>query len=58
MNDGIPCVSYGEIHSKYGFEVNPEQHLLKCVSEEYLENNDNAYLKNGDFVFADTSEEC
>ena len=57
VNDGIPCVSYGEIHSKYGFEVNPEQHLLKCVSEEYLENNDNAYLKNGDFVFADTSED-
>lgn len=57
VDDGIPCVSYGEIHSKYGFEVNPEQHLLKCVSEEYLENNDNAYLKNGDFVFADTSED-
>ena len=57
MDDGIPCVSYGEIHSKYGFEVNPEKHLLKCVSEEYLENNDHAYLKNGDFVFADTSED-
>ena len=57
VDDGIPCVSYGEIHSKYGFEVNPEKHLLKCVSEEYLENNDNAYLKNGDFVFADTSED-
>lgn len=57
INDGIPCVSYGEIHSKYGFEVNPEKHFLKCVSEEYLENNDHAYLKNGDFVFADTSED-
>lgn len=57
VDDGIPCVSYGEIHSKYGFEVNPEKHLLKCVSEEYFENNDNAYLKNGDFVFADTSED-
>lgn len=57
INDGIPCVSYGEIHSKYGFEVNPGKHFLKCVSEEYLENNDHAYLKNGDFVFADTSED-
>ena len=48
---GIPCVNYGEIHSKYGFEINPEKNLLKCVSEEYLLNNENALMKNGDFVF-------
>ncbi|MBE2893918.1 restriction endonuclease subunit S [Spirabiliibacterium falconis] len=55
--NGIPCVNYGEIHSKYGFEVNPAKHLLKCVPEEYLINHQNALLKNGDFIFADTSED-
>ena len=54
---GIPCVSYGEIHSKYGFMVNPEIHSLKCVEETYLENADKSLLKRGDFIFADTSED-
>lgn len=54
---GIPCINYGEIHSKYGFEVNPEKHLLKCVDEGYLNLSINSLLKRGDFVFADTSED-
>lgn len=57
LDDGIPCVNYGEIHSKYGFEVNPKHHRLKCVSEEYLITSQSALLKIGDFVFADTSED-
>ena len=56
-DEGIPCVNYGEIHSKYGFEVNPEKNALKCVDEEYLESGKKSLLKNGDFVFADTSED-
>jgi type I restriction enzyme S subunit len=57
QDEGIPCINYGEIHSKYGFEVNPEVHPLKCVSEEYLKDNSNSLLKRGDFIFADTSED-
>lgn len=58
LNDiGIPCVNYGEIHSKYGFEVNPTIHSLKCVSENYLLTSKKCLLKQGDFVFADTSED-
>lgn len=57
QDNGIPCVNYGEIHSKYGFEVNPEIHPLNCVSEEYLKNNSNSLIKKGDFIFADTSED-
>lgn len=57
QDEGIPCVNYGEIHSKYGFEVNPEIHNLKYVSEDYLETNKNSLLSKGDFVFADTSED-
>lgn len=54
---GIPCVNYGEIHSKYGFEVNTEIHKLPFVDENYLQTNPQSLLKQGDFVFADTSED-
>jgi len=56
-NKGIPCVSYGEIHSKYGFEVVPEKHKLPFVSKGFLTTNPKSLLKYGDFVFADTSED-
>lgn len=54
---GIPCVNYGEVHSKYGFEVDPRSHALKCVSEDYLNRSPRSLLSCGDFVFADTSED-
>ena len=57
QEEGIPCVNYGEIHSKYGFELDPEKHPLKCVSEEYLKSTLKSFLKKGDFIFADTSED-
>ncbi|MDU2121554.1 MAG: restriction endonuclease subunit S [Clostridium celatum] len=57
QDEGIPCINYGEIHSKYGFEVNPKKHKLKCVSKEYIKSNSNALIKYGDFIFADTSED-
>ena len=56
-DEGVPCVNYGEIHSHYGFEVNPKQHALKCVSEKYLSVAKSALLNQGDFIFADTSED-
>lgn len=57
QEDGIPCLNYGEIHSKFGFELRPEIHSLKCVDEKYLKNNKKSILRFGDFIFADTSED-
>lgn len=57
VDDGIPCVNYGEVHSKYGFQVDPLKHNLKCVDGSYLKSSANALLAKGDFVFADTSED-
>jgi len=57
QDKGIPCVNYGEVHSKYGFEVNPDKHQLKCVSLEYVDKFSKSLLEFGDFVFADTSED-
>ncbi len=56
-DNGIYCVNYGEIHSKYGFELNPEIHQLKCVDEDYIVKYPSTLLKKGDFIFADTSED-
>ncbi|MBC6557696.1 restriction endonuclease subunit S [Citrobacter braakii] len=57
QEDGIPCLNYGEIHSKYGFELRPEIHQLKCVDPNYLKKNKKSMLNYGDFIFADTSED-
>lgn len=57
VDEGIPCINYGEVHSKYGFEVDPKIHKLKCVPKEYVEIFDYALLNRGDFIFADTSED-
>ena len=57
QESGIPCVSYGEVHSKFGFEFNPEIDDMKFVSEEYLKTSKNCLLNSGDFIFADTSED-
>ena len=54
---GVPCVSYGEVHSKYGFEVDPTKHNLKCVDVKYLKTSPDSLLSKGDFIFADTSED-
>ena len=54
---GVPCVNYGEIHSKYGFEVCTSTHELKCVDISYLRTCSKSLLKQGDFIFADTSED-
>lgn len=57
VDEGIACINYGEIHSKYGFEIIPEKQDLKCVVENFLESSVSSLLNNGDFVFADTSED-
>lgn len=57
QDEGVFCVNYGEIHSKYGFQLNPDIHPLRCVATEYLRTNPDSIVANGDFVFADTSED-
>lgn len=57
LEEGIPCINYGEIHSKYGFEFNPINNPLKCVSMDFIESSNECLLNEGNFVFADTSED-
>ena len=56
-DEGVPCVTYGDIHSRYGFELNPNKHTLRCVGKDYLALARKSMLDKGDFIFADTSED-
>ena len=57
QEEGVPCINYGEIHSKYPFEIDPDKHSLKAVDPAYMHTNPKSLLKYGDFIFADTSED-
>ena len=54
---GVPCVSYGEIHSKYSCRLDLSIHTLPFVSKTHLADKPQSLLQKGDFVFADTSED-
>ena len=57
LDEGIKVINYGEIHSKYKFDLDINRDELKCVDKSYLENRKNALINKGDFVFCDTSED-
>ena len=54
---GVPVISYGQIHSKMTNGVELQQHLFRYVDEGYLESNPQSLVHEGDFIFADTSED-
>lgn len=55
VEEGIPVISYGQIHSKFGKQVK-STYELPLVPESYLSQK-SALLKQGDFIYADTSED-
>lgn len=57
LEDGIPVVSYGQIHAKtnIGTRITPD--LLRFVSSDFLKSDRQSLVKKGDFIFADTSED-
>lgn len=56
-DEGIKVVNYGEIHSKYNFELDSVRDDLKYVDKSYLITSRDCLVSKGDFVFADTSED-
>lgn len=57
MDEGIPCINYGEIHSKYNFDLDLNRDYLKNAPIEFLENKVSALTEENDFIFCDTSED-
>lgn len=57
IEQGVPVVSYGQIHSKTNNGTHLQDDLIRFVSETYLESNLLSLGKKGDIFFADTSED-
>ncbi len=57
VDEGVPVISYGQIHSKQNDYVHTLDHLLRFIPEEMAPADSKAKLEIGDIVFADTSED-
>ena len=57
MQEGIAVISYGQVHSKLNKGTTISEELVRFVSPNYIESHPQCLLNNGDFVFADTSED-
>lgn len=54
---GVPVISYGQIHSKQNSGVGVTDALVRFVNESYLQSDKSCVVEQGDFIFADTSED-
>lgn len=57
ISEGIPVVSYGQIHSKQNVSISLKDELIRFVSPKFLASNPQCLLQKGDLAFADTSED-
>lgn len=57
VEEGVPVISYGQIHSKSNNGITVKDELLRFVPNSFLETNPSSLVKKGDFIFADTSED-
>ena len=54
---GVAVISYGQIHSKMNRYFEISDNLIKFVDETYLKTGKLSLVNQGDFIFADTSED-
>ncbi|MBS5851513.1 MAG: restriction endonuclease subunit S [Firmicutes bacterium] len=57
IGQGLPVISYGQIHAKTNNGVDVRPHLLRFVDFSYQTFYPLSQVMRGDFVFADTSED-
>lgn len=57
VEDGIPVISYGQIHSKANTGVAVKEELLRFVPTDIASAHPENKVHIGDFIFADTSED-
>ncbi len=57
VENGLPVISYGQIHAKYNATVYVKTEMLRYVPESYSENNESSFGKYGDIFITDTSED-
>lgn len=57
VDQGIPVISYGQIHAKYNTGTSITEPLFRYVPESYIESNPDSLVHKGDILVADTSED-
>lgn len=55
--EGVPVISYGQVHSKENTGISISNDLIRYVDTEFKDNYPNCIVKKGEFIFADTSED-
>lgn len=57
VDQGIPVISYGQIHAKYNTGTSIAESLFRYVPKSYIESNPESLVHKGDILVADTSED-
>jgi len=57
VEDGVPVVSYGQVHAKYNSRTHLSNDLIRYVPGDIAYGNENSKVGIGDFIVADTSED-
>lgn len=57
VSEGIPVVSYGQIHSKQNTGTRLDVFLIRYIPSRLAEEGVSSKVSVGDFIFADTSED-
>ncbi len=57
VEEGVPVISYGQIHSKDNTGTHLDESLLRFIPASMLAGDESSKLRKGDVVFADTSED-
>lgn len=55
--EGIPVVSYGQVHSKKNTGTKLDDELIRHIPSELIKGGEASKVNVGDFIFADTSED-
>lgn len=55
--NGVPVISYGQVHSKLNTGTRIDNELIRFVPIELTTGSESSKVRIGDFIFADTSED-
>ena len=57
VQEGVPVISYGQVHSKINSGTCISNQLIRFIPESLTEGGEASRVHIGDFIFADTSED-
>lgn len=57
VEEGIPVISYGQVHSKDNTGTGLSEELYRYVPDSFLKTGKSCLVQKNDFIFADTSED-